>query len=73
MEVKQINNFSELLLKLIDNNYDENEIDTYNQTLEYNLYLALLAFSNFKYNEDGYDYNNNSHRNSKSCYNLVNS
>ena len=48
MEVKQINNFSELLLKLIDNNYDENEIDTYNQTLEYNLYLALLAFSNFK-------------------------
>ena len=54
MEVKQINNFSELLLKLIDNNYDENEIDTYNQTLEYNLYLALLAFSNFKYNEEIY-------------------
>lgn len=54
MEVKQINNFSELLLKLIDNNYDENEIDTYNQTLEYNLYLTLLAFSNFKYNEEIY-------------------
>lgn len=54
MEVKQINNFSELLLKLIDNNYDMSEINTYNQTLEYNLYLTLLAFSNFKYNEEIY-------------------